>query len=305
MLTIVLWVGLLGGWLMYGRPFLAVLGNHITNGVPQVWRAAMANRYSLAARRGISFALVFTIIGIVLGLWSARNNTEAGQIIIYVSFVVSFLIVKVIASLISVFASALVKLLPVGEQTEEAMQDIRAGLKKRVDVALAFHIFTALSFVTLGVFVPIGIDAIVVLAIIAYYQVSDAYDVPVTWAPSFMMGVSITEAIVLVILSGLSVLPMTRPYVNAVGIDPLRFVHRGVVDASGFEAAQADRRAKLKQICGAEIGALQKSINAIDPTKEETDVKTGIKSQVVDPKARENYTRYTRELEEKKKSCFF
>ena len=74
----------------------------------------------------------------------------------------------------------------------------------------------------------------------------------------------------------------------AVGINPVSFVHRSVIQSNNMEAAEKAQRDKEREICRAEIKALDDAIAAIDASK---------------PTARATLTQKTREIAEKKKSC--
>ena len=284
-------IAIIGGGVLYGRPFLTMVWMFLTEGVPTVWRNhVQLNPYYRAFRNGTWIAVVLPIYGLTVGLLLARVHIGMGQGVIYIFFVLSFLILGALLFLVDTFAAISIELLPEDERTEEALHNLRVGIKKYVQTILAFELFAALSFVVLGVYAVLGVVAAVALALAAYYQVSSAYDRPVTWAPGFMMNTSITAVFVMVILVALSLLPATRPYMLAVGINPTSFLHGGVIGEGKLSAAEKASRKKEREICDAEIAAIRKSIEAIDATKDG---------------ARTTKAAQDKKLAEKKKSCIF
>ena len=162
----------IGGGVLYGRPFLSMIWAFITNGIPTVWRNhVQTNAYYRGFRNGTWAAIVLPFIGLILGLLIARIHIGLAQAIIYLSFVVSYMILGVLLFLGDTFGDIAIDLLPEGEQTEEDLQDLRVGFKKYVQTILAFELFFCLSFVVLGVYASLGAVAIILLALAAYYQV--------------------------------------------------------------------------------------------------------------------------------------
>ena len=288
----------IGGGVLYGRPFLTMIWAFITDGIPTVWRNHVkTNAYYQGFRNGTWAAIVLPFIGLVLGLLLARIHIGLAQAIIYLSFVVSYVILGVLLFLGDTFGDIAINLLPEDEQTEEDLQDLRVGIKKHLQTILAFELFFCLSFVVLGVYASLGAVAVILLALGAYYQVSDAYDRPVTWAPGFMMNTSITAIFVLVTLVVLSLIPVTRPYMLRVGINPVSFLHRGVISAGKYGDAKAASLKKERELCDAEIEAIKASIDGIDVNKPIT---------AKDPKTPRSIKKeLDGQLEEKQKSCTF
>lgn len=279
------------GGALFGAPFLRMIRTFITQGVPTAWHDHVETLpFYWAFRSGTWFAIVLPIIGLVLGLGVARLDIAVGQILIYVSFVLSYIILGVLLFLADTFAAIAIAVVPETERTETALHEARIGFKKYVKTIFAFELFAALSFVVLGVYGAMLVVGAVVLALAAYYQTSDAYDIPVTWAPGFMMGTSITAIIVMVILVALSLLPITRPYMMQVGINPVSFLHGGVVSEGKIGAAEKTSRKKEREICDAEIATIVTEIEKIN--KDSKDARTTFIAQ-------------KEALAEKRKSCTF
>lgn len=279
------------GGMLFGVPFLEMIRTFFTHGLPRVWHEVVEpSACYRGIRSGTWFAIVLPIIGIVLGLGVARLHIGAGQILIYGTFVLSYIILGVLLFLADAAAAVIIAVLPETERTEIALHETRIGFKKYVQTILAFELFAALSFVVLGVYGAIFVVAAVVLGLAAYYQVSAAYDIPVTWAPGFMMGTSITAIVVMVILVALSLLPITRPYLMRVGVDPVMFLNNGVISSGNMNDAEKDSRKKEREICDAEIADI---VTAIANIKKD------------DMEARATFETQKEALAKKKKSCTF
>lgn len=281
----------IAGGMLFGAPFLRMIQTFITQGLPRVWHDVIEpSVWYRGFRSGTWFAVVLPIIGLILGLGFARIHIGTGQMIIYVSFVLSYIVLGILLFLADTAAAVIIAVLPETERTEIALRETKDGFKKYIQTILAFELFAALSFVVLGVYAAMFVVAAVVLGIAAYYQVSAAYDIPVTWAPSFMMGTSITAVVVMVALVGLSVLPITRPYMLRAGINPVSFLHGGVISEGKVGAAEKASRKKEREICDAEIAAIVSNMAKID-----------VKSD----NARTTFDTQKEALAEKKKSCTF
>lgn len=301
-MVITLWIALFIVWLVYGAPFLQAVGHGITQGIPQALNAIAADRYFRRFKKGIVWGVSLPIGGLLLASWLAQTSTGWGQAVIYGTFGLSFLILKIAASLINAFASIGLNLLPVGERTQEAAQEIREGMYILIDKTLAFELFVGLSYLCLGIFADPAIAAIVMFGVGTYYQVSAAYNVPVTWAPKFMMNVALAEAILLTVVTGLSVFPPTREYVDRVGLDPLDFLSAGMINLSTLDAARQEARDKHDEICNAKIRLFQDRIKAIRVTRI-PDPKDSTK-EIINPQAETDYAALSRALEAERKKCF-
>lgn len=298
---IILWVVLLIGWLVYGTPFLQTVWNAFAHGIPGVWSRVIGDRYAQMCGTGILAGLGLPLLGLVLAVLVAQFDTEYAQIIVFITFPLGALIIGAAAWLMNLFVKAVIYVLPVGSSVRQDLDDTRLGVYKTVEQALSFVLFTGLSFVLLGVLANPSIAAIVMLAVAVYYQVSIAYDVPIVWSHKFMMGTSLTVAIVLAILTGLSVFPLTREYVDDIGLDPLHFMSAGMVNTGTLDTTIRVSRAKRAELCDAKMGAIEARIKAIRVTI--ADPSDPLKT-IVNPAAEIEFERETKVLTQERRKCY-
>lgn len=286
-----LWIAGVVGWAAYGNLFFSAAWAHATHTLPTVWRNNVrTNRYYRMFEHSIGWALVLPVVVLPLGLWVARRDVETGRAMIAVALMISFLTLKILLSLVKVAADVSIAVAPIPSRTEEAAREFIAGFTGDIKVAVAYLGYTAIAFAVLGVFVAIDIIAVVVIGLFVFYQISDAFRLPVEWAGPVMANTTLMAIIVFVVLGGFAAMPIARPYMDSVGIDPMRFLHGGVVDGKYLDGAKEADRALNKRICDHEIDTLKLKMEAVDFTSST---------------ARITYDALHREMMEKRKNCLF
>lgn len=248
------------GTLVLGKPFLAMIWNFVTNGVPNAWQNNVAtNRYYWVFKNTLKAALVVPILGSSAGLLVAHQiSTDKGQEIIFLSVALSVILLLPLLFLTNVFAAIAIALFPVPPgETKNEMTRLRKGFHIYVLRGIAWEIFLAVIVIGVGVHAPRFTLALGALAAAGYFITTEAYHWQVKWVPHVMVA----TYLIMLLVGG--VISMPRSVGATFGIN-LRSPFMTGVETHRFDAAEREYFAKLRAKCTKEVDAITTALRTVN-----------------------------------------
>lgn len=276
---------LLIGGVGFGADFRDLIREFITHGIPDAWEEHVAaNRCYQAIRNAFWVALGFPILFTVIAIAISRYNMLMAQAFITVGVSISFLIMGALLIVADIFAAVAIGISPLGENTRTRLQRIRRGFKKLVALGMSWVLFVGYILFMIGLEASIWAITASVWAIILYGMASYAFSLPITWIQPLMTNTGIWSFVAIFTVMTAMTFSTTQKYAAEIGLNPGKFVRRGVVDTSIFSTGEEAYQKRRYELCVKELGEKQ------------TAMSTAQNVQALD-NARKEY-------EERKKECF-
>ncbi|GEM_PF-5569794 len=253
------------GGIGFGRDFRNWIWTFVTQGVPNAWENNVAtNRCYRAILYTAWFAAVLPLVWTIFALIIARWSTDVAEWWILMAVFPSGAIFGALLISSGVAASIAISISPLRGSSRERLQRIRRGFERLFAFGIMWVLVVELIILLVGLEASLWALAVSVLSIVGYGVASYAFRLPISWLEPFMTKTTLFTFITVVLLVILMLFSPTRKLAASIGINPGRFVHRGIVDVDAFTAAQKAAQRKIAELCGE--NAIQDILRAITNT---------------------------------------
>lgn len=292
MILLVLLSLLVGGTLIFGRRFLGDVWRLLSHGAPRVLDEVVANGLFQIFGGAIAVAVGLPIVGGLVGLflahrhyvlWIFPTGPDVGRVVIFFSFLLSFIILWGIWRLADIFARVLEFFDP-----DRNIENMRTGIRRWSLTGLSVELLIAGALLTIGVFAPMGAIGVVLLGVLLYWVASEALG----RETRLLLRAAVAFAILFVLYGGIaSVPPSWWLALTGKDLSPIVRFH-SAVDNIDVDEAEHSRFQRERELCSEEIQRLENFLGAAGAP------------DVGNFSARlEEVRRYSRELETVKRAC--
>lgn len=247
----VLWGILLIGGVAFGADFRNWIWTFVTVGIPNAWEDNVETRRCYRAILYAAwFAAVLPLIWTISALIIARWSIGIAEWYVLTAVFPSCAIFGALIAVAGIATDIVIGLSPLGGNSRQRLQRIRRGFQRLFAFGILWVIIVELIILLVGLEASLWALAVSVLSIVGYGVASYAFKLPFTWLEPFMTKTTLWTFFAVVSLVILMMFSPTRKIAARIGLNPGKFVHRGVVDVDAFTKADKAAQHKIAELCG-------------------------------------------------------